>query len=196
MQGPGTPHEGSLNLTEDAMERTPKCEEAAGILSFQEDSQSYPISGLLPVPRLGHRSVTGVCPSLPSVTPQEAGPLRARSPCGCGLRSSYIPPWERKLLSSSRRKLPTPPPPTHSSQTSSQQPQQSNLTTARSQAPLCSQALLAPLRIPPTRSLLPRSLSAPSATQQRHYRQPLQTDSQERLSLPPQHPQHCLGSSL
>lgn len=90
------------------MERTPKCKEAARILSFQEGPQSYTISDLLPVPRLGHRSFTGVCPwPIAGVTLQEAGPQRACSPCGCGLRTSYIPPWERKLLSSSRRKLPS-----------------------------------------------------------------------------------------
>lgn len=97
--GPSTPLLGSLNLTEDGTGRIPKCTEAAGILSFQKGPQSYTISDLLPVPRLGHRSVTEVCPSLPSVTLQEAGALRACSPYGCGLRSSYIPPWERKLLS-------------------------------------------------------------------------------------------------
>lgn len=82
--GPGTPHVGSLNLTEDAMERTPKCEEAAGVLSFQEDSQSYPISGLLPVPRLGHRSVTGVCPSLPVSRRRKQGLCVPALPVGVG----------------------------------------------------------------------------------------------------------------
>nr|BAE25061.1 unnamed protein product [Mus musculus] len=117
---------------------------------------------------------------------QEAGPLHACS-YGCGLRSSYIPPWVRKLLSSSSRKLPGSSS-THSLITPSeeqqqQQPlQQNNLTTT---------CLPARLSTSPTRDHLQTCVLARRDTCHSIYGLPCSVS----LGFPPdQRQRHCSGT--